>query len=636
MKAAKISIGLAFAVFFLYRMVLWWIHPLRTWADQSVYLAMSQLLLMGKTPYLDFFDFNPPLIIYLNTVPWLIAGLCNWPITYAFIVFVYLLTALSLWLCWLVFDRFKETSEYKYRWFILFALLAFTQAHQSDFGQREHIFVLLFVPYVILRCFVYDDSGRPSAIHPKISRSLSIGIGILAGLGVCIKPHFLEVIVAFEIVWQLCRRNFKLLLNSECLSVYATIVLYLAHFALLPRAALDVLFKEALPIYTNGVGGYASSIICGFTLDSAFFTPLYGLVAMLVVSSALVRRSNWIPPLCALVLISFVIYLQAGTVWTYRMLPMQAFLDLLLGLDLGIICYVLLDSLPEKAPDAIKFVCPYLLLLGVCAYGYREASAYINDIKGTNKFSLSALGYNGTNPEDDLDSVFYTILKHTNKQDKVVLMGPAVLPGYPAILQAGRLPGSRYLHGMILPMLHYCREHALGKKFDDMERQVVKNYGEDILKNKPRLVFISDEFIKPQIENYEFIPTYLKDYDSLGSLHQVKYEVFKLRDSQLAQGAWTVDKRRQLVLKILMDTLTVEQAAAQSGLPVERVKEWVKRADEAIGAALTDNPGGGETELRSMVLETMEKSHRQEQEIIELKKEVTTLRTLNMGAGKSR
>jgi len=566
-------------------------------------------------------------------LPWLIAWLCNWPITYAFIVFVYLLTGLSLWLCWLVFDRFKETKEYRYRWFILFALLAFTQSHQADFGQREHIFVLFFLPHVILRCFMYDSAASTNAAPtPSVPRSLAIVIGMLAGLGVCIKPHFLEIILAFEIVWQLTKRNFKLLINAECLAVYSVIVLYLAHFLLFPKAALDVLFKEALPIYTNGVAGYASSIICGLTLDSAFFLPLYSLVALLVVSAAFAGRSRWVTPISALVLVSFAIYLQAGTVWTYRMLPMQAFLDLLFGLDLGLACFIVLDNLPEKAPEAVRLLSPFVLLAAVSTYCYREAVAYIDDIKGTNKFNLSVLGYNGTNPENDLDAVFYTILKHTSKQDKVVLMGPAVLPGYPAILQAGRLSGSRYLHGMILPMLHYCRQHDLGKKFDDMERQAVKNYGEDILKNKPRLVFISDEFIKPQIENYEFIPTYLKDYDSLGTLHQVKYEVFKLRDGQLAGGAWTVDKRRQLVLKILTDSLNVDQAAAQSGLSGERIKEWVKRADDALNAALADNPGGGETELRSMVLETMEKSHRQEQEIVELKKELAGLR----GQSKSR
>lgn len=627
MKASKVAIGLAFAVFFFYRMALWWAHPLRSWADQAVYLAMSQLLLMGKVPYLDFFDFNPPLIIYLNTVPWLLAGLLSWPITCAFILFIYLLAALSLWLCWLVFDRYKYTREYQYRWFMLFAMLAFTQSHQADFGQREHIFVLFFLPYVILRCFVYDNAGRGDEKGQQVGPGLALFIGLLAGLGVCIKPHFLEVIVAFELVWQLCRRNFRSLLNRECLAVYGTVVLYFAHFLLLPRAALDILLKEALPIYTNGVGGYASSIICGLTLDSAFFLPMYALVAVLLLSAAVVRRSNWVTPLSALVLVSFAIYLQAGTVWTYRMLPMQAFLDLLFGLDLGIVCFMLVESLPEKAPEVVKFFAPYLLLCVSCLYGYREANSYIEDIKGTDKFSLSALGYNGSNPENDLDAIFYTILKHTDKLDKVVLMGPAVLPGYPAILQSGRLPGCRYLHGMILPMLHYCREHDLGKKFDDLERQTVKNYGEDILKNKPRLVFISDEFIKPQIEHYEFIPTYLKDYDSLGTLHQVKYEVFKLKDGKFAAGVWTVERRRQLVLKILADSLSVDQAAAQNGLSKERLARWVKAADEALRAALTDNPGGGETELRAMVLESIEKAHRLELENAALRKENNDLKS---------
>ncbi|HMY02717.1 MAG TPA: hypothetical protein PKA48_05155, partial [Candidatus Obscuribacter sp.] len=51
----------------------WSMHPLSISADQSVYVQSGLLLLQGKVPYLDFFDFNPPLIVYLNVIPVLVA-----------------------------------------------------------------------------------------------------------------------------------------------------------------------------------------------------------------------------------------------------------------------------------------------------------------------------------------------------------------------------------------------------------------------------------------------------------------------------------------------------------------------------------------------------------------------------------
>src|ERR1700679_1637233 len=50
-------------------------YPLEINTDNAVYLAVAQLLLGGKQPYVDFYDTNPPLIMYLNVIP---AAIGNW------------------------------------------------------------------------------------------------------------------------------------------------------------------------------------------------------------------------------------------------------------------------------------------------------------------------------------------------------------------------------------------------------------------------------------------------------------------------------------------------------------------------------------------------------------------------------
>ena len=43
--------------------------PARINHDNAMYLAMGEGLLRGEVPYVDLIDLNPPLIVYLNTIP---------------------------------------------------------------------------------------------------------------------------------------------------------------------------------------------------------------------------------------------------------------------------------------------------------------------------------------------------------------------------------------------------------------------------------------------------------------------------------------------------------------------------------------------------------------------------------------
>ncbi len=50
-------------------------HPLLGQPDQCMYLSMADLLMAGRLPYVDCFDNNPPLIIYLGVIPMVVAKL---------------------------------------------------------------------------------------------------------------------------------------------------------------------------------------------------------------------------------------------------------------------------------------------------------------------------------------------------------------------------------------------------------------------------------------------------------------------------------------------------------------------------------------------------------------------------------
>ena len=59
----------------VYKLSFIFLHPLAISPDQALYLESGKLILQGRVPYLDFFDLNLPLIMYLNVIPVVVANL---------------------------------------------------------------------------------------------------------------------------------------------------------------------------------------------------------------------------------------------------------------------------------------------------------------------------------------------------------------------------------------------------------------------------------------------------------------------------------------------------------------------------------------------------------------------------------
>ena len=69
-----------------------------------------------------------------------------------------------------------------------------------------------------------------------------------------------------------------------------------------------------------------------------------------------------------------------------------------------------------------------------------------------------------------------------------------------------------------------------------------------------------------------------------------------------------------------------------TGLNKTQIEDWLRRSSDALDAAMTDNPGGGESELRTMVLDNIEKLNKAKAENARLQAELDALK----GKDKSR
>ncbi len=69
------------------------LFPLQISPDQSMFVAIGELLLQGKRLYVDVFDVNPPLAFYVHMVPAMVSRLFIIPAPQAF--------GFSIIACWL-------------------------------------------------------------------------------------------------------------------------------------------------------------------------------------------------------------------------------------------------------------------------------------------------------------------------------------------------------------------------------------------------------------------------------------------------------------------------------------------------------------------------------------------------------
>lgn len=204
--------------------------------DAAWYLYMAGRWLDGATLYHDVVDTNPPLIVWLSVPPVALARATGLLAPALFKAYVVLMAIGSLALAsWRVRRREPKLAA----WFTTIAVFLLLAFPKGDFGQREHIAVVLVLPYIA------GVGTRPAG------RLEAVLCGALGGIGFAIKPHFLAAWAAIEIARLAMTRQ---LLRLETIVACAVFVLYAAAVALIHPEYFTVL-SQVREVY----GGLNSS-----------------------------------------------------------------------------------------------------------------------------------------------------------------------------------------------------------------------------------------------------------------------------------------------------------------------------------------------------------------------------------------
>ena len=273
--------------------------------DVSGQFWIAQMMRHGVRLYVDFIEMNPPLWFWM-AVP------IDWAAEVSGIRYEYLViaaVALAIAAAVRAIDRLLPFGRLPKAMFLLFVVAVLMIMPARDFEQREHLALIAGLPYFILAAARRD--GRP--VTPRLAGL----IGIFAGIGLSLKPHFFAGPMLIEL-WLLTslRRDWRPL-RAETLAMAAIVSLYLAAIALCTPAYLTYILPELLGPYQ------AISPPLGEVMGS--FTPflwLVMLIAFLPLRRALLDRSA--PVTTALLLggVGFALaWMLQHKGWFYQGLP---------------------------------------------------------------------------------------------------------------------------------------------------------------------------------------------------------------------------------------------------------------------------------------------------------------------------
>jgi hypothetical protein len=209
--------------------------------DIAFLLYAAERVIDGARLYVDVVEINPPLIIALNIPAVLLARLLGVSEILVYRLGFTVTLCGELALAWRCLGRALagESERIRYPLLVLLAFILFPLSAQ-DFGQREHLMLALVLPWLL------SAAGRMEGREP--GRWEAGLLGALAGMGFALKPHFLPLWPAVEIVVHRATRSRYRLLTSENIAI-ATVLLVYGIVVLLATPAYLHLVVTLGPLY---------------------------------------------------------------------------------------------------------------------------------------------------------------------------------------------------------------------------------------------------------------------------------------------------------------------------------------------------------------------------------------------------
>jgi hypothetical protein len=277
--------------------------------DIAWLLYVARRWLAGRELYVDVVEVNPPLIVWISAIPLTVS---RWLDISQQLAAISAFAAIALGCAWWSACLLRPIGGLFVARVPVFAAIGAVLLiiPAADLGQREHLLVAAFLPYLIL--FARTLAPGPDEIRPSIRASLAVGV--LAALGCALKPQYGIAFMALEAVALRYRlRPWR----AAPLAAAATLAGYVGLVAVVCPAYLRRAVPMALALY-----GATDVSFRALLLDSA---PLLAAEALAVMLWWRDRKS--IPH--AALMMTLMVFAAASSVicfidgkdWFYHRLP---------------------------------------------------------------------------------------------------------------------------------------------------------------------------------------------------------------------------------------------------------------------------------------------------------------------------
>lgn len=181
-------------------------------------LYSMERLLNGAILYIDIVEPNFPLTFYFWIIPVWIGKTLKLSTILCAYTYLFIISGYCLYLCWKLLNNLVELSPVIIRTIFLSLVFIIWLYPTGNHGQREHLMVIMCLPYFLV-------AVNRSLNKPIIAR-LSIAAGILAGIGIAFKPHFILLYVIIEGYLIFLQRTRYVLKRPENMAILTIIIVY--------------------------------------------------------------------------------------------------------------------------------------------------------------------------------------------------------------------------------------------------------------------------------------------------------------------------------------------------------------------------------------------------------------------------
>jgi hypothetical protein len=478
--------------------------------DVSFLLVATARWLNGATLYTDIMEINPPWVFYLTAPAVLLADDLGIGSSGAFVVWIGAIATLSLFWSWSLVSRVPGLGSWNAYAIVLACLASLIFIPSVNFGQREHIFVIFALPYLIQQMF-FASSGLPT------SRMESTALGVFAVMGIALKPFFL--LPALILAYVRCRQSGSLKPAIEP-----------ANVAIALGCGAYVLFAAGLhPEYFSNVVPLGSLIYGSIGFQNTESAPdtivplllIFAIVTVEDASSVLRNKFTVLAVALGGLLLAYALQYKG---WRYQLLPFDC-----MALIACVVAVVTSSQSYKQRPLHFAiFAIVAATLLTRAAFHGRYDNGYA--------------------------TVFESKLQEVRadwKGRSVLLLSPDIFAAFPLINSLGAEWVGRYPYQWVIAgaLSSQAREGCLATPASCPDLNKILEYArrtnvDDIVGQSPDVVIVDVRPIKPYfpIRNFDFI-----DFLKSDPRFDAKWREYRKLATEMSYDIWVRDSDRNAI-----------------------------------------------------------------------------------------